>query len=222
MDSSDASALQSAICGVWASLYSRRAVLSRHAAGVAQEDACMAVLVQQQLAPDVCFVLHTAHPLTRDPATLCAELAPGMGETLAAGARQVFWWFSLLLESPTFEVHPASSCAFAASAGTRGSPWRLEVTKSSGAVTTSAFANFSQAFLPVAGTRTSPASAAAGGGTVAPAAVAAVRLQPVDYSQQMLSGEALPRRVASSNGGACRLGPSLTHVAPAAALVCSV
>lgn len=46
----------------------------------------MAVVVQSQLAPDLSFVLHTAHPLSRDPATLAAELAPGLGETLAAGA----------------------------------------------------------------------------------------------------------------------------------------
>lgn len=31
-------------------------------AGVAQEAACMAVLVQRQLAPDLSFVLHTRHP----------------------------------------------------------------------------------------------------------------------------------------------------------------
>lgn len=111
VDSGDAAAVQGAVAGVWASLFSRRAVLSRHAAGalawgclagwparcrllpaacwklgrhstltfaallpppparllacpagVPQEAACMAVVVQQQLAPDLCFVLHTRHP----------------------------------------------------------------------------------------------------------------------------------------------------------------
>jgi phosphoglucan, water dikinase len=42
----DDAALARGIAHVWASLYSRRAVLSRRAAGVAQADACMAVLVQ--------------------------------------------------------------------------------------------------------------------------------------------------------------------------------
>jgi phosphoglucan,water dikinase len=49
----------------------------------------MAVLIQQQLAPALSFVLHTAHPITRDPATVVAELAPGHGELLAAGGRGV-------------------------------------------------------------------------------------------------------------------------------------
>lgn len=31
-------------------------------AGVPQDAACMAVLVQRQLAPDLSFVLHTRHP----------------------------------------------------------------------------------------------------------------------------------------------------------------
>jgi phosphoglucan,water dikinase len=62
----------------------------------------MAVLVQEQLAPDLSFVLHTRSPLEQDPDALYAELAAGLGETLASG--------------------------------TRGSPWRLTVSKSSGAV----------------------------------------------------------------------------------------
>jgi hypothetical protein len=41
----EAEALNAAITSVWASLYSRRAVLSRRAAGVSQGDACMAVLI---------------------------------------------------------------------------------------------------------------------------------------------------------------------------------
>lgn len=31
-------------------------------AGVPQKSACMAVVVQQQMSPDLCFVLHTRHP----------------------------------------------------------------------------------------------------------------------------------------------------------------
>lgn len=42
----DATAVAAGIAEVWASLYSRRAVLSRRAAGIKQSEACMAVLVQ--------------------------------------------------------------------------------------------------------------------------------------------------------------------------------
>eukprot|EP00887_Chlorella_sp_A99_P004965 scaffold4.g4965.t1 len=80
-----------AICNVWASLFSRRAVLSRAAAGVPQEAACMAVAVQRQLAPQLCFVLHTRHPVSGDPGVLSAEVAPGMGEVLASGTRGLAW-----------------------------------------------------------------------------------------------------------------------------------
>jgi len=67
---------------------------------VKQADAAMAVLVQQQLSPDLSFVLHTVSPLDGDKDTMYAELAVGLGETLASG--------------------------------TRGSPWRLAVNKSTG------------------------------------------------------------------------------------------
>lgn len=117
IDPKDPTALQSAITGVWASLHTRRALLARAAAGVDSSAADMAVMVQQQLAPELSFVLHTAHPLTRDNAALVAEIAPGMGETLASG--------------------------------TRGSAWRLEVERETGVVKTLAFANFSQALMPV-------------------------------------------------------------------------
>lgn len=69
-----------------------------------QADAAMAVLVQQQLSPDLSFVLHTVSPLDGDKDAMYAELAVGLGETLASG--------------------------------TRGSPWRLAVSKSSGLLLT--------------------------------------------------------------------------------------
>lgn len=60
---SDAEAVAAGIAEVWASLYSRRAVLSRRTAGIKQSDACMAVLVQvcdqtdviQRVLPLVCL-----------------------------------------------------------------------------------------------------------------------------------------------------------------------
>ncbi|KAK9806472.1 hypothetical protein WJX73_000758 [Symbiochloris irregularis] len=87
----DPAALGKAVTGVWASLYTRRAVLTRRAAGVPQAEACMAVLVQEQLSPDTSFVLHTASPLGGDADVLVAELAVGLGETLASGTRGSPW-----------------------------------------------------------------------------------------------------------------------------------
>lgn len=85
--------------------------------------------------------------------------------------------------------------------GTRGTPWRLEVDKNSGVVTTTAFSNFSKGLLPpgsAAALRASngavyaPLSTVAGGSgaaVAAPPAAGGVQLQAVDYSSQALSGE---------------------------------
>jgi hypothetical protein len=83
--------LGTAVKEVWASLYTRRAVMSRAAAGVGQKAARMAVLVQEMVPASLSFVLHTTHPTTADRNTLVAELAVGMGETLASGARGTPW-----------------------------------------------------------------------------------------------------------------------------------
>lgn len=109
---SEADEFVKAVARVWASLYTRRAVLSRRAASVPQKDAAMAILVQELLSPDISFVLHTRNPVDNDSSVVQAELALGLGETLASG--------------------------------TRGSPWRLAVSKDSGKVKTLAFANFSE------------------------------------------------------------------------------
>lgn len=85
---------RSAVSRVWASLYTRRAILSRRAAGVFQRDARMAVLVQEMLTPELSFVLHTVSPTDRDPETIEAEIAPGLGETLASGSRGTPWRLS--------------------------------------------------------------------------------------------------------------------------------
>ncbi|XP_071742670.1 phosphoglucan, water dikinase, chloroplastic isoform X2 [Rutidosis leptorrhynchoides] len=83
-----------AVCRVWASLYTRRAVLSRRVAGVSQKEASMAVLVQEMLSPDLSFVLHTVSPTDNDKNVVEAEIAPGLGETLAAGTRGTPWRLS--------------------------------------------------------------------------------------------------------------------------------
>ncbi|EEC69133.1 hypothetical protein OsI_38056 [Oryza sativa Indica Group] len=90
----DPCAFGAAVGKVWASLYTRRAILSRRAAGVYQRDATMAVLVQEILQPDLSFVLHTVCPADHDPKVVQAEVAPGLGETLASGTRGTPWRLS--------------------------------------------------------------------------------------------------------------------------------
>ncbi|KAL6854389.1 hypothetical protein ACP4OV_019292 [Aristida adscensionis] len=91
---SNVSAFGAAVGQVWASLYTRRAILSRRAAGVPQKDAKMAILVQEMLEPDLSFVLHTVSPADHDPKLVEAEVAPGLGETLASGTRGTPWRLS--------------------------------------------------------------------------------------------------------------------------------
>ena len=75
-----------AVLDVWASLWTRRAVLSRQQAGIAQSHAHMAVLIQQMLVPDVSFILHTVNPINRNRRETYAEVVVGLGETLASAA----------------------------------------------------------------------------------------------------------------------------------------
>ncbi|KAK4490089.1 hypothetical protein RD792_000745 [Penstemon davidsonii] len=83
-----------AIARVWASLYTRRAVLSRRSAHVPQKEAVMAILVQEMLSPDLSFVLHTLSPTDKNHNLVEAEIAPGLGETLASGTRGTPWRLS--------------------------------------------------------------------------------------------------------------------------------
>lgn len=83
-----------AVSRVWASLYTRRAVLSRRAAGVPQKEAMMAILVQEMLSPELSFVLHTLSPTDQDDHSIEAEIASGLGETLASGTRGTPWRLS--------------------------------------------------------------------------------------------------------------------------------
>jgi phosphoglucan,water dikinase len=75
-----------AVRRVWSSLWTRRAVLSRKQAGIPHENAQMAVIIQQMLTPDYSFVLHTVNPLSHNLDEVYAELAVGLGETLASAA----------------------------------------------------------------------------------------------------------------------------------------
>jgi phosphoglucan,water dikinase len=76
----------SAVRAVWSSLWTRRAALSRRQAGIPHSQAHIAVLIQRMLTPDLSFVLHTVNPLDGNPRELYAEVAAGLGETLASGA----------------------------------------------------------------------------------------------------------------------------------------
>ena len=55
----------------------------------------MAVLLQEMLPSSLSFVLHTQNPMDRQAGDLIAELAPGMGETLAAGTQGTPWRLSV-------------------------------------------------------------------------------------------------------------------------------
>ncbi|KAG1668382.1 hypothetical protein FOA52_004892 [Chlamydomonas sp. UWO 241] len=87
----DAQKVAAAVSAVWASLYTRRAVLSRRIAGVPHSSASMAVLVQELHVPKVSFVLHTARPSDMNTGVLLIEAAPGQGETLAAATAGTPW-----------------------------------------------------------------------------------------------------------------------------------
>ncbi|XP_058774586.1 phosphoglucan, water dikinase, chloroplastic-like [Vicia villosa] len=91
---SNPTAFADAVGRVWASLYTRRAVLSRRAAGVPQKEASMAILIQEMLSPDLSFVLHTMSPTDQDNNSVEAEIASGLGETLASGTRGTPWRIS--------------------------------------------------------------------------------------------------------------------------------
>ncbi|WP_193214314.1 PEP/pyruvate-binding domain-containing protein, partial [Luteolibacter marinus] len=78
--------LATAIPGVWASLWTERAAISRRQAGIPHSAAHMAVLIQPLVEPDLSFILHTVHPQRHDPRECYVELAVGLGETLASAA----------------------------------------------------------------------------------------------------------------------------------------
>ncbi len=76
--------LAEALKEVWASKWTRRAVLSRNKYGVAHEKVFMGVLIQEVVEAEFSFVLHTANPVTGMRGEAGIELAVGFGETLAS------------------------------------------------------------------------------------------------------------------------------------------
>jgi len=77
-----------ALLKVWASLWTKRAVLSRKQAGIPHHKAYMAVLIQQIIMPEYSFIMHTVNPLNLNLSEVYVELAVGLGETLASGAER--------------------------------------------------------------------------------------------------------------------------------------
>ena len=94
IDAQNVTEVQRAIADVWASLYSRRAVLARRAAGVKQSEARMAVLAQELSPNALSFVLHTQSPI-RGAKSVQAEVCVGLGETLASGIDGTPWRFEI-------------------------------------------------------------------------------------------------------------------------------
>jgi phosphoglucan,water dikinase len=77
--------VDSAIRTVWSSLWTERAVRSRREAGISQNQAHMAVLIQELLDPEMSFVLHTVNPVKNNESEVYAEIVIGLGETLVSG-----------------------------------------------------------------------------------------------------------------------------------------
>ena len=100
-----------AVRAVWASLWTRRAALSRRQAGIPHERAHMAVLIQQMVAPDVSFVLHTVNPINQNPREVYAEIAVGLGETLASAATRGNPW-RLVCDKDTGAVKTLAFASF--------------------------------------------------------------------------------------------------------------
>ncbi|CAI6010472.1 unnamed protein product [Closterium sp. NIES-65] len=193
---SDPASFGRAVASVWASLFTRRAVLSRRAAGVRQSDAAMAVLVQELISPpDLSFVLHTkgigtgAGGALVVPSPRLANSSSGSGSgsngkaTGSASTSAVAPGSSAPSDFLSAEVAPGLGETLAS--GTRGTAWRFAVGKSDGSVRILAFANFSEKIVmaPVAagggsGGRNTGAGSGGGGGVV---------MQAVDYSGQLLS-----------------------------------
>jgi alpha-glucan,water dikinase len=69
---------------VWASKWNDRAYFSRRARGFPHEAVRMAVLIQQVVAAEFAFVIHTVNPFNGNPKELYGEVVPGLGETLVS------------------------------------------------------------------------------------------------------------------------------------------
>jgi len=76
-----------AIRTVWASLWTKRATMSRAQNGIPHPDIKMAVLIQEMVEPELSFIMHTADHVSGDRDQASVELAVGLGETLASATQ---------------------------------------------------------------------------------------------------------------------------------------
>ncbi|MDR0868564.1 MAG: TIM barrel protein [Planctomycetota bacterium] len=97
---------------VWASLWTKRAALSRHYAGIPHAAVAMAALIQETLIPDYCFILHSADPVSGERGKVSVELAVGLGETLAS-ARQPGRPYRLTVRSGEPQLWSCADYSFA-------------------------------------------------------------------------------------------------------------
>ncbi len=75
-----------AIARVWASLWTRRATISRRQAGIPQDAICMAVLIQEMIDANISFIMHTTDHISGHNDRASVELAAGLGEVLASAS----------------------------------------------------------------------------------------------------------------------------------------
>jgi len=87
VEAGDKAAVAKAVSLVWQSLWTKRAALSRRAAGMKHTDAAMGVLVQQMVRGDLSFIAFSSNPISRDANEVYVEMCVGMGETLASAAQ---------------------------------------------------------------------------------------------------------------------------------------
>jgi alpha-glucan,water dikinase len=101
----------SCIKRVWASKWNERAFLSRRANRIAHEDLFMAVLIQQVVAADYAFVIHTVNPATGNPDELYSEVVLGLGETVVANypGRALSFSWDKKTGKETILAYPAKS-----------------------------------------------------------------------------------------------------------------
>ena len=127
------------------------------------------------LTPELSFVLHTADPLASgdgkpDAKSLYAELAPGMGETLASGAEGSAWRLSVSKSDSNVKLHAFANFSEAYMPAGGGSASKPEPG-------TSLYKT----------TADRQAAASASGHKDQPSMPGTVALRTIDYSKQELS-----------------------------------
>ncbi len=100
-----------AIRRVWASLWTKRAVMNRTNTGISHDRALMAVLIQKMIVPEFSFIMHTHNPVSYNPEEIYIELAVGMGETLA-GAETPGGPYRMVFDKQTGDVRMLAFASF--------------------------------------------------------------------------------------------------------------